>query len=74
MASASLAKKPATVVREHTRHVRDHAAAMARLTEQYWTGLKRLEQQYFEGVKRITEAITADTTAAIESKPDETPA
>lgn len=57
----SLAKKPATFMREHTQNVRDHAAAMARVTDQYVAALKRAEAQYFEGVKRITDAVTAAT-------------
>ena len=61
MASTSLAKKPASFLREHTQQVRDHSAAMARLTDQYVAGLKRLEAQYFEGVKKITDAVTAAT-------------
>jgi hypothetical protein len=61
MASTSLAKKPASFMRQHTQAVRDHSAAMARVTDQYMAGLKRLEAQYFDGVKRITDAITAET-------------
>jgi hypothetical protein len=61
MSSTSLAKKPASFVREHTQHVRDHSSAMARLTDQYVAALKRAEAQYFDGVKRITEAITQTT-------------
>lgn len=59
--STSLAKKPASFMREHTQQVRDHSAAMARLTDQYVATLKRAEAQYFEGVKRITDAVTAAT-------------
>lgn len=69
--NTSLAKKPASFMREHTQSVRDHAAAMARLTDQYLASLKRAEAQYFDGVRRITEAVTAETEpVAI----DETPA
>jgi len=57
----TLAKRPANYMREQTRVVRDHAAAMARLTDQYFAGLKRLEANYFNGVKRITEAQIAET-------------
>ena len=56
-----LSKKPAGFMREHTQHVRDHASAMSRLTDQYVAALKRAEAQYFEGVKRITDAVTAET-------------
>jgi hypothetical protein len=56
----SLAKRPANFMRAQTQQVRDHAAAMARLTDQYMAGLKRLEAQYFDGVRRITEAITKE--------------
>jgi aspartokinase len=66
MASTSLAKRPASFMREHTQAVRDHSAAMARVTDQYVAALKRAEAQYFEGVKRITEAVTAATEAVSE--------
>lgn len=56
-----LAKRPASFMREHTRPVRDHAAAMARLTDQYLAALSRAQAQYFDGVKRITDAVTAET-------------
>jgi len=59
--SNSLAKKPSSFMREQTQAVRDHAAAMARLTDQYLAGLKRLEAQYFDGVKRITDAVSVET-------------
>jgi hypothetical protein len=65
--STSLAKKPASFLREHTQPVRDHSSAMARLTDQYVAALKRAEAQYFDGVKRITDSITQDTTAAAPS-------
>jgi len=56
-----LAKRPASFMREHTRPVRDHAAAMARLTDQYLAALSRAQAQYFDGVKRITDAVTEET-------------
>jgi hypothetical protein len=59
--STSLAKRPASFLREHTHAVRNHAAAMARLTDQYLASLKRAEAQYFDGVRRITEAVTQET-------------
>jgi hypothetical protein len=59
--NTSLAKKPASFMRQHTQQVRDHSAAMARLTDQYVAALKRAEAQYFDGVKRITDAITQET-------------
>lgn len=62
--STSLANKPSSFMREQTRPVRDHASAMARLTDQYVAALKRAEAQYFEGVKRITDAITGETEPA----------
>jgi hypothetical protein len=55
-----LAKRPASFLRAQTQPVRDHAAAMARLTDQYVAALKRAEAQYFDGVKRITDAITQE--------------
>ena len=58
--NTELAKRPASFMREHTRPVRDHAAAMARLTDQYVAALSRAQAQYFDGVKRITDAVTAD--------------
>jgi hypothetical protein len=60
----SLAKKPASWMREHTQQVRDHSAAMERLRDQYTAALKRAEAQYFDGVKRIMDALTASTTQA----------
>jgi len=59
--TTSLAKKPASFMREHTQQVRDHSAAMARLTDHYVAALKRAEAQYFDGVKRIGDAITQET-------------
>lgn len=59
--STLLAKRPASFMREHTQHVRDHSAAMARLTDQYVAALKRAEAQSFDGVKRITDAVTEAT-------------
>jgi|GEM_PF-3198984 len=59
--NTSLAKKPASFMRQHTQQVRDHSAAMARLTDQYVASLKRAEANYFDGVKRITDAITQET-------------
>ena len=59
---ATLAKRPGSVVRNYTSRVRDHAAAMSRLQEQYFAGLKRLEANYFDGIRRITDAINAEAT------------
>ena len=72
----TLAKRPANYMREQTRVVRDHAAAMARLTDQYFAGLKRLEANYFDGVKRITDAQIAETqpTAETEKTTEQEPA
>jgi len=69
----TLAKRPGSFMREQTQHVRDHATAMARLTDQYLAALKRAEAQYFEGVRRITEAITEETepTAIAEGSADQ---
>jgi hypothetical protein len=58
---SELAKRPANMLRTHTQQVRDHAAAMARLSDQYIAALKRAESVYFDGVKRITEAVTQVT-------------
>jgi hypothetical protein len=71
MASTSLAKKPASFMREYTQAVRDHSAAMARVTDQYMAALKRAEAQYFEGVKRITDAVTAETGPSAPEVPSE---
>jgi hypothetical protein len=60
----SLAKRPANFMRETTRAVRDHAAAHARITDQYFAKLKRAEAEYFDAVKRITDAITSETEPA----------
>jgi len=59
--STALATKPANVLRSYTAQVRDHAAAMQRLQDQYFAALKRAEAQYFDGVKRITESVVQDT-------------
>jgi len=61
--STSLAKKPASFMREQTQLVRDHAGAMARITDKYFAALKRAEAQYFDDVKRITEALMAETAS-----------
>jgi cation transport regulator ChaB len=62
--ATSLAKKPATFMREHTQQVRDHLSATERLRDQYFAAIKRAEAQYFDGIKRITDAITETTNAA----------
>lgn len=67
MTSTSLAKRPASFMREHTQSVRDHSAAMARVTDQYVAALKRAEANYFEGVKRITEAVTQAAEASVQA-------
>lgn len=59
--STELAKKPGSVMRSATREVRDHAAAMARITEQYFDKLERAKVDYFEAVKRITDEVTKAT-------------
>jgi hypothetical protein len=64
--TTSLAKKPASFMREQTRPVLNHTAAMQRLQDQYFAALKRAEAQYFEGVKRITDAITQGGTTSEE--------
>jgi hypothetical protein len=72
---SALAKKPASVMRAYTQQVRDHTAAVARVTDHYFATLKRAEAQYFEAIKRITDAVTqasepvADTPAAEPSSP-----
>lgn len=68
--STSLARRPASFMREQTQTVRDHCAAMARLTDQYVAALKRAEAQYFDGVKRITEAVTSETELEVRSAPE----
>lgn len=55
--------KPSLAVRNLTSTVRDHAAAMQRLQDQYFAALKRAEATYFDGVKRITEGLIHDTQA-----------
>jgi hypothetical protein len=65
----SLAKRPANFMRAQTQAVRDHAAAHARITDQYIAKLKRAEADYFDAVKRITDAVTMETEPA-----DDTPA
>lgn len=77
MSDTSLAKRPASFMRAQTQQVRDHAAAMERLTNQYVAALKRAEAQYFEGVRRITDAITQQTdeaSATSETAPTAAPA
>lgn len=59
--TTALATKPANVLRTYTAQVRDHAAAMQRLQDQYFAALKRAEAQYFEGVKKITESLVQET-------------
>jgi hypothetical protein len=63
--TTTIAKRPANVMRTYTKQVRDHAAAMQRLQDQYLLTLKRAETQYFEGVKKITDNITHDTAPAM---------
>ena len=58
--NTALTKKPASILRTYTQQVRDHAAAMQRIQDQYFAALKRAEAQYFDGVKRITDAVAAD--------------
>ena len=53
----AIATKPGHVLRTYTVQVREHAAAMQRLQDQYFAALKRAEAAYFEGVKRITDAL-----------------
>jgi hypothetical protein len=65
--STALATKPAHVMRTHTQPVRDHAAAMQRLTDQYFAALKRAEATYFEGAKRVTDAVAKMTEPSSES-------
>jgi hypothetical protein len=48
-------------MRAQTQAVRDHAAAHARITDQYIAKLKRAEADYFDAVKRITDAVTTVT-------------
>lgn len=61
----ALAKKPGSVLRTYTQQVRDHAAGMQRLQDQYFAALKRAEAVYFDGVRRMTEAMnTASAEAA----------
>ena len=69
--TTALSKKPASILRTYTQQVRDHAAAMQRIQDQYFAGLKRLEAHYFDGVKRITDAIAAD--AALEADQSQQP-
>lgn len=57
----SLAKRPANFMRAQTQAVRDHAAAHAKITDQYIAKLKRAEADYFDAVKRITDAVTSAT-------------
>ena len=59
--NTALTKKPASILRTYTQQVRDHAAAMQRIQDQYFAGSKRAEAQYFDGVKRITDAVAADS-------------
>jgi hypothetical protein len=52
-----ISHKPATVMRTATQQVRDHSAAMERLRDQFFSGIKRLEAQYFDGVKKVTASL-----------------
>jgi hypothetical protein len=69
--STALATKPAHVLRTYTQQVRDHAAAMQRVQDQYFAALKRAEAQYFEGVERITDAIRKATAPAADTQDTE---
>lgn len=66
--SSNIATRPANVMRNYTQQVRDHAAAMQRLQDQYFAQLKRAEAQYFDGVKRITEDLVG-VTKPVEPEP-----
>ena len=59
--NSSLAKRPASYMRDITRNVRDHSSAMARITDRYFAALKRAEAQYFDDIRNITDAITQST-------------
>jgi len=63
MTTDILAKRPASIMRAQTQHVRDHATAMARARDNYFADLKRAEAKYFDAVKRITDALTGNGTA-----------
>ena len=43
----NIATRPANVMRTYTQQVRDHAAAMQRLQDQYFAQLKRAEALLF---------------------------
>lgn len=58
MASTSLAKKPASFMRERIAPFRDHAAAMAKLADQFIAAVEREQAKYFEGVKKVTAVFT----------------
>jgi hypothetical protein len=68
MSTTALATKPAHVMTTYTQQVRNHAAAMQRLQDQYFAALKRAEATYFEGVKKVTSAVAEMT------EPSEPPA
>lgn len=70
--STALATKPASVMRVATQPVRDHAAAMQRLQDQYFAALSRAQAQYFEGVERITEAVRKATAPDTDTQDTET--
>jgi hypothetical protein len=65
--NTALAKKPASVLRVATQPVRDHAAAMQRLQDQYFAALTRAQAQYFDGVKRVTDAVAQATEPAADT-------
>jgi hypothetical protein len=67
MSETSIAKRPATFMREQTQQVRDHISAATRATERYFAALARAKAGYFEDMRRITEAVT--TEAEPESAP-----
>ena len=73
----AIATKPASVLRTYTQQVRDHAAAMQRLQDQYLAALKRAEAQYFAGAERVMEAVrntvASGATPEAEAAPEAAP-
>jgi hypothetical protein len=53
------------VMRAQTNPVRDHAAAMQRLQDQYFATLKRAHAQYFDAVKRLTDNLSSASAEQI---------
>ena len=61
----SVAKRPASRIREYTQQGRDLAAATQRLTDKYFADLARAQAHYIEGIKRLTDELATSEDGPI---------